>query len=39
MSCRFVHTHPMFHDVDPHMSGVVSLLRPRKELIPRGMEQ
>jgi hypothetical protein len=39
MSCRLVRTHPISHDVDPHMSGVESLVRPRNELIPRGTEQ
>jgi hypothetical protein len=30
----------MFQDVEPHISGVVSVvLRARKELIPKGTEQ
>jgi hypothetical protein len=34
------HTHAMFQDVEPHISGVVSVvLRARKELIPKGTEQ
>lgn len=34
-----VRTHPMFQEVEPHISGVVLLLlRARKELIPRGTE-
>jgi hypothetical protein len=35
-----VRTQSIFHELEPHMSGVVRLLlRARKELIPRGTEQ